>query len=95
MPGTQEAFHPMVFSADGMPREEAIAAMKRMAPHLAAKMDREYSEMCGYVRERMALAIVHTNTLILRDARDGGSRLRYQPSFEDGEGLSQQQPWRE
>eukprot|EP00957_Ditylum_brightwellii_P190475 14499083-Ditylum_brightwellii.AAC.2 len=86
MPGAQEAIHPMVFSANGMPGEEAIAAMKCMTSHLAAKMDREYSEMCGYVRSRMALAIVRTNTLLLRGARDGGSRLWYQPSFEDDTG---------
>ena len=48
----------MVYSADRIPGAEAIAAQNRLAALLSCKLKREYSEMCGFVRERMSLAIV-------------------------------------
>ena len=39
-----------------------------MAGALAGKWDREYSEMVGYVRTRMALAVVRANTLLIKGA---------------------------
>ena len=55
----------MVYSADGIPRAEALAAQKRLAALLSYKLKREYSEMCGFVRARMSLAIVRSNSLLL------------------------------
>ena len=37
---------------------------------LSNKTKREYSEMCGYVRDRMSLAIVRSNNLLLCGARE-------------------------
>ena len=62
-------FTPMVYSADGIPRAEALAAQKRLAALLSYKLKREYSEMCGFVRARMSLAIVRYNSLLLRGPR--------------------------
>ena len=58
-------FTPMIYSADGIPRSEALAAQKRLAALLSYKLKREYSEMCGFVRARMSLAIVRSNSLLL------------------------------
>ena len=74
----------MVYSADGMPGDEAKAAEKRMAALLAQSMQREYSEMCGFVRARMALALARSNTHLLRGARKNDNRLPKIPIMEDG-----------
>ena len=47
----------MVFSADGIPGAEALAAQKRLAALLSYTLKREYSEMCGFVQARMSLAM--------------------------------------
>jgi hypothetical protein len=90
----RQTFTPLVYSADEMAGDEALAAEKKLASLLAAKLHREYSEMVGYVRARMALAIVRTNTLLLRGPRDPGSRLRHRPGFEDGAGIALCHNWR-
>ena len=68
-------FTPMVYSADGIPGAEALAAQKRLAALLSYKLKREYSEMCGFVRARISLAIVRSNSLLLRGPRDKGARI--------------------
>ena len=55
----------MVYSADGIPGEEALATQERLAALLSYKLKQEYSEMCGFVRARMSLAIVRSNSLLL------------------------------
>ena len=59
----------MVYSADGIPGAEALAAQKRLAVLLSYKLKQEYSEMCGFVRARMSLAIMRSNSLLLYDPR--------------------------
>ena len=49
----RSTFTPMVYSADGIPGAEALAAQKRLAALLSYKLKREYSEMCGFVQARM------------------------------------------
>ena len=61
----KRTFTPLVYLADGIAGDEAKAAERRMASHLSNKLKREYLEMCGFVRARMALAIVRANTLLL------------------------------
>ncbi len=53
-----------------MAGREAKAAKKRIAALLAAKWRRPYSAMVHYVRVRMALAIVRSNSLLIRGSRD-------------------------
>ena len=60
----------MVYSMDGIPRTEALAVHHHLALLLSNKTKREYSEMCGYVRDRMSLAIVRSNNLLLCGARE-------------------------
>ncbi len=54
----------MIYSVDGMADKHAQAAEKRIARLLAAKWTRQYSQMACFVRTRMCLAIVRSNTLL-------------------------------
>ena len=60
----------MVYSADGIPGAEALAVQKRLAALLSNQLKQEYSEMCGFVRVRMSLEIVRSNSLLLRCPRE-------------------------
>ena len=62
----RRTFTPMVYSADGIPGAEALAAQKRLAALLSYNLKQEYSKMCGFVRARMSLEIVRSNSLLLR-----------------------------
>ena len=62
-------FTPLVYCVDGMPCEAAEAAEKRLAALLASKWNRAYSEMVSFVRQRLSLAIVRSNTMLLRGER--------------------------
>ena len=84
----------MVCSADRIPGAEALAAQKRLAALLSYKLKREYSEMCGFVRSRMSLAIVRSKSLLLRGPWDKGSRIRQQPELTDGVVMALLAPWR-
>ena len=55
----------MVYSADGIPGADALAANKRLAALLSFKLNRVYSELCRFVRARMSLAIVRSSSLLL------------------------------
>jgi len=80
-------FTPLVYSVDGLMGDEARAASKRLASHLANKWKRAYSEVCGYVNSRQALALVRATSLCLRGARDPSSRLR-SPAWDSGTGMA-------
>ena len=60
---------PLAYSVDGMAGVEARAFEKRIASLLAVKWRREYSELLGFVRAKMAMVVVRANTLLLRGAR--------------------------
>ena len=87
-------FTPMVYSADVIPGAEALAAQKRLAALLSYKLKREYSEMYGFVRARISLAIVRPNSLILRGPRDKGARIRQRLELTDGAVMPLLAPWR-
>ena len=65
-------FTPLVYSVDGMAGREAKAAEKRLASYLAHKWHRPYSQMVHYVKVRMALSVVRSNSLLIRGTRDRG-----------------------
>jgi hypothetical protein len=88
-------FTPLVYSSDSVPGAEAKAAERRLASLLANKLKREYPEMCGFVRARMAMAVVRSNSLLLRGARDHEARIWSRPEMEDGAALSLMRPWRD
>ena len=55
----------MVYSSDGIPKVEALAAQNRLAALLSYKLKQEYLEMCGFVKTRIILVIVSYNSLLL------------------------------
>ena len=84
----------MVYSADGIPGAEALAAQKRLAALLSYKLKREYSEICGFVRAMMLLSIVRSNSLLLHGHRDKGARIWQRPEMADGAVMSLLATWR-
>ena len=84
----------MVYSADGIPGAEALATQNRLASLLSYNLKREYSEICGFVRARISLAIVRSNSLLLRGPLDKGGRIRKRPELTDGAMMALLLPWR-
>ena len=71
---SQLHFTPLVFSVDGLEGTEAKAARKRLASRLAAKWGRQYSQVCGFVRARIAFTLVRAASRCLRGTRDPYTR---------------------
>ena len=69
-------FTPLVYSVDGMASKDARTAERRVAWLLAQKWKRAYSDMANFVRTRMSLAVVRSNTLLLRGDRTSPMRRR-------------------
>ncbi|KAL7478385.1 hypothetical protein ACHAW6_004169, partial [Cyclotella cf. meneghiniana] len=59
-------FTPLVYSIDGLASKDTRTAKKRLACLLSKKWSRPYSEMVGFIRTRMSLAIARSITLLLR-----------------------------
>ena len=89
----RRTFTPMVYSADGIPGAEAVAAQKRLAALLRYNLKREYYEMCGFDRARMSLAIVMSNSLLLHVSCDNGARIQHRPELTDGAVIALLTPW--
>ena len=83
----------MVYSADGIPGAEALAEQRRLTALLSYKLKQEFSEMCGFVRARMSLVIVRSNSLLLRDPSHKGVRIWQGPELMDGAVMSLIAPW--
>jgi hypothetical protein len=66
----RRTFTPLVFSVDGMRGPECAAASKRLATLLSLKWKKTYSEVCGYVRSRLSIALVRSANRCLRSDRD-------------------------
>jgi hypothetical protein len=59
-------FTPLVFSAAGLRGVEAAAALQKLASLLSVKWKRTYSQVCGFVRSRITLALVRVASRCLR-----------------------------
>ena len=79
---------------DVIPVAEAIVAQKILAALLSYKLGQEYSEMCGFVRVRISLAIVRYNSLLLCSPRDKGERILQRPELTYGVVMELILPWR-
>ena len=90
----RRTFTNIVYSADGIPGAEALAAQKRLAALLSYKLKQEYSEMCGFVQARMPLKLVRSNSLLLCGPRDKGARIQQQPELTYGAVMELLAPWR-
>ena len=84
----------MVYSVDGIPGAEDLSAQKMLAALLSYKLKREYYEMCCFVRARMSLAIVRSNSLLLCGPRDKWACIRQQPEMKYGSVMALLAPWR-
>ncbi|KAI2490762.1 hypothetical protein MHU86_23809 [Fragilaria crotonensis] len=82
----RRTFTPLVFSVDGMQGVEATAASRRLASSLASKWKRSYSEVCGFVRSRLAIALVRSASRCLRADRNPMRRTPF-PIWDCGAGL--------
>jgi hypothetical protein len=80
-------FTPLVFSVDGLMGVECDAARKRLASLLATKWKRTYSQVCGFVRSRLAIALVRSSSRCLRWDRNPSIRKSQMP-WDSGSGLS-------
>ena len=90
----RQNFTPMVYSAYIIPGVEALATQKRLSTLISYNLKQEYSEMCGFVRARISLAIVRSNSLLLRGPPKKGERIRQQPELTDGAVMALIAPWR-
>ena len=61
----RRTFTPTVYSVDGFPGAEYLAAQRILAALLRFKLKQEYFKMCGFVWARMSVAIVRSNRLLL------------------------------
>ena len=61
--GRSRTFTSVVYSSNGLPGAYDLAAQKILAALLIYRLKQEYSEMCCFVRVRMSLAIVSSNSL--------------------------------
>jgi hypothetical protein len=55
----QRHFTPFVCSTDGLLGCEAETFAKRLAAKLAIKWQKTYSQVCGYVKACLSIAIIH------------------------------------
>ena len=69
---------------DRIPGAEALAAQNILAAILSYKLKQEFSEMCGFIRARISLAIMRSNRLLLRILQDKGEIICQQPDLTDG-----------
>ena len=83
----------MVNSADIIPGAEALAAQNILAAILSYKLKQEFSEMCGFIRARISLAIMRSNRLLLRILQDKGEIICQQPDLTDGGVMALLAPW--
>ena len=65
----------MVYSVDVILGAKALAAINRLAALLIYNLKPEYSEICGFVRASMSLAIVRSNSLLPHGPCDKGARI--------------------
>ena len=82
---TRRDFVPFIVSTDGCVGEQAEAFLKRLGRRLAEKWQRSYSQVMGFIRSRMAVAILRASSQCLR-----GPRTRIQGTvctMEDGAAL--------
>ena len=86
---------PMFYSEDRIPGAKALSAQMWLDVLLIYKMKREYFEMCGFVRARMSLAIVRSNSLLICAMWDKGGRIRQHTELTDGRGGDTGPSWGE
>ena len=90
----RSSFTQMVYSANGITGTEAVEAHRSLASLISNKQKREYLEMCGFVRARISLAIVRSNTLFLHGTRDKEVYTRHITNLDNIAVMALLAPWR-
>ena len=80
----RKTFTPIVYSTDRIPGAESLTAQKRLSALLSYKLKQEYSEMSGLVKARISLAIVRSNSLLLRSPQEKEACILQQPQLAEG-----------
>ena len=78
------SFTPFVTSIDGVLGREANSVMKLLATKIALKWEKPLSEVTGWVRARLAFAILRATNLCIR-----GSRVKWRSAVHMDDGLHQ------
>jgi hypothetical protein len=82
-------FTPFVCSTNGLLRREAATFAKLLTAKLATKWQHTFSQVCGYVKARLSIAIVHATHLCLRGSHIPTHQISTRrPLWEDGAGLA-------
>jgi len=82
-------FTPFIVSADGLLGREADAMVCKLAFTYAEKTDKPYSVVCGFMRNRISIAILRATHRCLRGSRiPSGCMSSPHPQWLDGAGLS-------
>jgi hypothetical protein len=82
-------FIPMIDLVNGMADKHVWAAEKQIASILAAKWTQQYSQMASFVLTWMCLAIVQSNTLLLRgDCATSWCRMATEDGVAMGEAMT-------
>ena len=90
----RRTFNPMVYCTDGITESEAVAAQQHLDSLLSNKSKQEYSEMYGFVRASMSLAIVRSTTLLLHGARYKEAYIYQRLDMVYGAVMALLAPWR-
>ena len=82
-------FSPFVALVDGLLGVEELATLEMLGTRLATKWKQSYSKMCGYVKSRIAITLVHTTNRCIRVSRVPAHQISvHRPQWEDGTGLN-------
>jgi hypothetical protein len=82
----RRTFTPLVFTVDGLHGVEASAAMKRVATLLKDKWCQPFSQVAGYVRSRLSVALARSTSRCLRADRNPIVR-KPEAAWDSGAGL--------
>jgi hypothetical protein len=63
-------FVPLVFSADGCMGEQATKYLQRVGRVLAAKWEKSYSEVMGFITGRVSMAVARAVSMCIRGSRN-------------------------
>ena len=66
---TRRDFVPFIVSTDGCMGESARVFLRRLGRHLAAKWQRAYSQVAGFLKARMSVAILRASSYCMRGPR--------------------------
>ena len=84
----------MVYSTGVIHVTEVVAAQKRLALLLSNNLMWKYPDMSGFIRARVLLTIVSSNTLLLHGARDKEAYICQRPNLADGAVMALLALWR-